>query len=83
MVLYVRDHRLAIVSRVDVMDLGKEWCGVLALHHHRNVFQLGSRIDSILMHFVVYGVYLRAFQWLIFMLQERSVTITIKLRFYG
>jgi hypothetical protein len=38
------------------MDLGKEWWGVLTPHHYRNVLQLGSRIESILVHLVVYGV---------------------------
>jgi hypothetical protein len=30
--------------------------GVLTPHHYRNVLQLGSRIESILVHLVVYGV---------------------------
>jgi hypothetical protein len=30
--------------------------GLLTPHHYRNVLQLGSRIGSILVHLVVYGV---------------------------
>jgi hypothetical protein len=68
MVLCVRSHRFAIIFRVDVMHLGKVWCGFLTSHHCRNIFQLVELIiDSILMHLMVCGVYLRAFQWLISM----------------